>query len=66
MADRSGLERLLRYCARRAFASERLCWKGNGQPELTLTPLELLNRLAALIPLLFAPRALSSRALAPP
>ncbi|MBM5812943.1 MAG: transposase [Gammaproteobacteria bacterium] len=63
-ADRAGLERLLRYCARPAFASERLCWDGAGQPvryhltrplpsgqtELTLTPLELLDRLAALIP----------------
>ena len=64
-ADRSGLERLLRYCARPAFASERLGWDGSdepvpyrltkplptGQTEFTLTPLELLDRLAALIPL---------------
>jgi hypothetical protein len=64
-ADRAGLERLLRYCARPAFASERLAWDGpdqpvryalpkplpGGQTELTLTPLELLDRLAALIPL---------------
>jgi len=64
-ADRAGLERLLRYCARPAFASERLCWDGSDQParytlpkplpsgqtELTLAPLELLDRLAALIPL---------------
>jgi len=63
--DRAGLERLLRYCARPAFASERLTWDGSDQParytppkplpsgqtELTLTPLELLDRLAALIPL---------------
>ena len=62
--DRAGLERLLRYCARPAFASERLTWDGpdqpvryalpkplpSGQTELTLTPLELLDRRAALIP----------------
>ena len=62
--DRAGLERLLRYCARPALASERLAWDGpdqpvrctlprplpSGQTELTLTPLELLDRLAALIP----------------
>jgi len=64
-ADRSGLERLLRYCACPAFASERLSWDGSDQPvrycltkplptgqtELALTPLELLDRLAALMPL---------------
>lgn len=63
-ADRAGLERLLRYCARPAFASERLSWDGADQPvryhltrplptgltELTLAPLELLDRLATLIP----------------
>ena len=63
-ADQPGLERLLRYCARPAFASERFCWGGSDQPvrysltkplptgqtELTLTPLELLDRLAALMP----------------
>ena len=62
--DRAGLERLLRYCARPAFASERLSWDGSDQPvryslpkplptgqtELALTPLELLDRLAALVP----------------
>ena len=35
--DRSGLERLLRYCARPAFASERLEWEstiqGSGEGE---------------------------------
>jgi len=31
-ADRAGLERLLRYCARPAFASERLTWDGSDQP----------------------------------
>ena len=60
--DRAGLERLLRCCARPAFASERLCWEGHEQPvsyalpkplpsgqaEFTLTPLELLDRPAAL------------------
>jgi hypothetical protein len=63
-ADRAGLERLLRYCAQPAFASERLSWDGSDQPvryarpkplpsgqtALTLAPLELLDRLAALIP----------------
>ena len=58
--DRAGLERLLRDCARPAFASARLAWEGHDQPvrytlpkplpsgqtELTLTPLELLDRLA--------------------
>ena len=62
-AERSGLERLLSYCARTAFASERLGWDGSDQPvryrltkpqptgqtEFTLTPLELLDRLAALM-----------------
>jgi hypothetical protein len=62
--DRAGLERPLRYCARPAFASERLSWARHDQPvrytlpkplpsgqiELTLAPLELLDRLAALIP----------------
>jgi len=62
-ADRPGLEHLLRYCARPAFASERLAWDGSDQPvryrltkplptgqtELALTPLELLDRLAALM-----------------
>jgi len=64
-ADRSGLERLLRYCACPAFASERLSWDGSDQPvryrltkppptgqtELALTRLELLDRLAALMTL---------------
>jgi hypothetical protein len=69
--DRAALERLLRYCARPALASERLEVLGqgadtergderirytlpkptpDGQTSLTLTPLELLDRLAALIP----------------
>ena len=83
--DRAGLERLIRYCARPAFASERLEWactiqgsgegegsescsaistrvseprvrytlpkpRPDGSTELVLTPLELLDRLAELIP----------------
>jgi hypothetical protein len=62
-ADRAGRERLLRYCARPPFALERLreldCDRlvydhpkpGPGAPgTLILTPLELLDRLAALVP----------------
>jgi Putative transposase. len=62
--DRKGLERLLRYCARPIFASERLAWAPtgkrvvyslpkplpDGQTVLSLTPMELLERLARLIP----------------
>jgi hypothetical protein len=63
--DRRGLERLLRYCARPLFAQERLAWAGehyhrlvyrlpkpmpDGRAILYLTPLELLDRLAQLIP----------------
>ncbi len=61
--DRQGLERLLRYCARPAFALERLreidpehlVYEGvkpgpGGSVTLMLTPLELLDRLGALIP----------------
>ena len=62
--DRSGLERLFRYCARPIFASERLQWiekdqrliyrlpkpRPHGQTVLTLTPLEFLDKLALLIP----------------
>jgi hypothetical protein len=62
-ADRPGLERLLRYCARPAFALERLreidaehlVYESvkpgpGGSISLMLTPLELIGRLAALIP----------------
>jgi Putative transposase len=62
-ADRPGLERLLRYCARPPFALERLEQLGDdqlvyrfprpqpdGRTELSLTPLGLIERLAALIP----------------
>jgi hypothetical protein len=61
--DRAGLERLLRYCARPPFALERLEAVGedrlvyhlpkprpDGQTELVLTPLELIDKLVALIP----------------
>jgi hypothetical protein len=60
--DRAGLERLLRYCARPPFALERLeqvCddeliyrlpkAQADGSTQLRLTPLELIDRLAALI-----------------
>ena len=63
--DRSGLERLLRYCARPVFALERLrqidaehrVYESvkpgpGGSVSLLLTPLELIERLAALIPVL--------------
>jgi hypothetical protein len=65
--DRAALERLLRYCAQPAFASERIVAmeepgederirntfakpRAGGPTALVLTPLELLDRLAALIP----------------
>jgi hypothetical protein len=58
--DRAGLERLLRYCARPPFALERLELldaervvyrlakpQRDGTTALTLTPLELIDHLAA-------------------
>uniref|UniRef100_UPI000AE5A5F4 transposase n=1 Tax=Thiohalocapsa sp. ML1 TaxID=1431688 RepID=UPI000AE5A5F4 len=61
--DRAGLERLLRYCARPPFALERLepldaervvyrlpKPQRDGTTALSLTPLELIDHLAALIP----------------
>lgn len=61
--DRAGLERLLRYCARPTFALERLEAiddehlryhfskpQADGATELQLTPLELIDRIAALVP----------------
>ncbi|GAB4216364.1 MAG: hypothetical protein Fur007_16180 [Rhodoferax sp.] len=68
--DRAALERLLRYCARQPFATDRLrkegaalvyrCAKQYSEPtsdkrgaradELHLTPLELFDRIAALVP----------------
>jgi len=62
-SDRAGVERLLRYCARPPFALERLerldgeriLYRSpkpqrDGTTALTLTPLELIDQLAALIP----------------
>ena len=62
--DRAGLERLLRYCARPPFAMERLHPKGKDkllyhcpkpqpggkQGDLVLTPLELIDKIAVLVP----------------
>ena len=61
--DRAGLERLLRYCARALFARERLDQvnehqvvyhlpkpRRDGRTAVSLSPLELIDRLAALIP----------------
>ncbi len=61
--DRVGLERFLRYCGRPPFALERLEPVGehrviyqlpqprrDGCAKLVLTPLELIDQLAALIP----------------
>jgi len=61
--DRHGLERLLRYCARPAFAAERLQELDahrliyqlpkpgpDGRTQLILSPLELIERIAALVP----------------
>ncbi len=62
--DRKGLERLLRYCGRPIFSGERLSWREederliyqlpksshDGQTQLRLTPIEFLDRIAALIP----------------
>ena len=61
--DRRGLERLLRYCARPAFALERLEQldahrllyrlpkpRPDGRTQLRLSPLEVIQRLAALVP----------------
>jgi len=70
--DRAGLERLLRYCARPPFALEHLhpldaehLIYHNPKPrsdsprDLVLTPLELIDKIAALIP---PPRAHRPRA----
>jgi hypothetical protein len=68
--DRAGLERLLRYCARPPFALEHLQQldaehllyhnpkpRPDGPSALVLTPLELIDKLAALMP----PRRLVTR-----
>jgi hypothetical protein len=71
--DRAGLERRLRYCARPPFAlarlelldAERVVYRlpkpqRDGTTALTLTPLELINQLAArLVHRLAAARAAS-------
>jgi hypothetical protein len=62
-ADRPGLERLLRYCARPPFALEHLQQldaehlvyhspkpRLDGSSDLVLTPLELIDKIAALVP----------------
>jgi hypothetical protein len=62
-ADRTGLERLLRYCARPPFALEHLQQRDaehlvyhspkpllDGASDLVLTPLELIDKIAALVP----------------
>lgn len=78
--DRAGLERLIRYCARPIFAGARLAWvepderliyhrpkpRPDGQTVLILTPLEFLERLAALIPPRRASTALATTACWPP
>jgi hypothetical protein len=60
--DRSGLERLIRYCARPPFASENLRWNGpwilyrlpkparDGRTIIQLEPLEFIERITAFIP----------------
>lgn len=61
--DRAGLERLLRYCARPPFALEHLHQmdadhlvyhnpkpRSDSPRDLVLTPLELIDKIAALIP----------------
>ena len=61
--DREGLERLLRYCARPAFSLERLSQladgrlayelrrpRKNGATHLVLTPVQLIARIAAIVP----------------
>ena len=61
--DRAGLERLLRYCARPPFALERLQQldaehliyhsskpRPDRSSDLVLTPLELIDKIAALVP----------------
>ena len=60
--DRDGLERLIRYCTRPAFASENLRWNGpwltyrlpkpchTGRTSIQIDPIEFLDKIAALIP----------------
>lgn len=60
--DRSGLERLIRYCARPCFAGENLHWSGpwltyrlskpthTGIRSIQLDPLDFIDKIAAFIP----------------
>jgi len=72
--DRQGLERLLRYCARPAFAQERLRQLDpehlvyeskkpgpGGKVNALLTPHQLPDRLSALMPLAATPASLLRR-----
>lgn len=62
--DRTGMERLIRYCARPAFSSEQLRWvkpgkllsytppkpDSKGQGTLLLNPMQLIDRIVKFIP----------------
>ena len=60
--DHESVERLIRYCARPAFASENLRWNGHwliyrlpkpchtGKRFIQLDPIEFIDKIAALIP----------------
>jgi hypothetical protein len=76
--DRQRLERLIRYCARPAIAAERLevladgrllyrfkrPWR-DGTTHIILTPLEMMERLSALVPAPHAHLVRYSGAIAP-
>ncbi len=77
-ADRTGLERLLRYCARPPFTLEHLQHLDaehlvylspmpllDGSSDLVLTPLELIDKIVALVPPLRAHRHRYYSVLAP-
>jgi hypothetical protein len=55
--DRAGRERLLRYCARPAFASERLSWDGSAQPVRDALPRPLPTLPRRIAPVLLPHRA---------
>jgi len=76
--DRAGLRRLLRYCARPAFANDQLTLKANhmiefqlakpppdGKTSLLLTPFDFLDKIAQLIPKPRKHRHIYSGVLAP-
>lgn len=75
--DRDGLEKLIRYCARPAFASENLHWNGpwliyrlpkpchTGKRFIQLDPVEFIDKIAALIPPAHRHRHHYHRAFAP-